>query len=45
MAKNEELEYVTPAGVKVSAPPHINKPKSQFTVFNGINGFILYSFV
>ena len=40
MAKNEELEYVTPAGVKVSAPPHINKPKSQFTVFNGINGFI-----
>ena len=38
--KNKEIEYITPAGVKVAPPPHLNKPKSQFTVFNLINGLI-----
>ena len=40
MAKRSATEYVTPAGVKVQGPPHVNKPKSQFTIFNLINGFI-----
>ena len=39
MAK-QNAEYITPAGVKVQGPPHLNKPKSQYTVFNFVNGFI-----
>lgn len=39
MAK-KKLEYITPAGLKVEGPPHLNKPKSKFTFFNLINGLI-----
>ncbi len=39
MAKQENV-YTTPAGVRVEAPPHLRKPKSQLTAFNFINGFI-----
>ena len=40
MAKQEVLKFVTPAGVEVSGPPKLNKPKSQYTVFSYINAFI-----
>ena len=40
MAKATNPEYITPAGVKVQAPPHLNKPKSQYKVFNFVNGLI-----
>jgi len=42
MAKKETNNgiYVTPAGIQVAAPPHLNKPKSQYTAFNWVNGFI-----
>jgi putative aldouronate transport system permease protein len=39
MAKQAELKYITPAGVEVPPPPHLNKAKSQYTVFHFINGF------
>lgn len=37
---NTQIRYVTPAGVEVPPPPHFNKPRSKYTVFNFINGFI-----
>lgn len=40
MAKNAQIEYVTPSGVKVTPPAHINKPKSKVTIFNIINGIV-----
>lgn len=40
MRKSKNIEYITPAGVKVQGPSHLNKPKSQFTIFNLINGII-----
>ena len=40
MAKNAQIEYVTPSGMKVTPPAHINKPKSQVTIFNIINGIV-----
>ncbi|MBR6027856.1 MAG: carbohydrate ABC transporter permease [Clostridia bacterium] len=40
MAKQETVKFITPAGVEVSGPPHLNKPKSQYTAFNFVNGFI-----
>ena len=40
MATKENLKFITPAGVEVPPPPHINKPKSQYTAFNFVNGFI-----
>ena len=39
MAK-QEVRYITPGGVEVSGPPHLNKQKSKYTVFNFVNGFI-----
>ena len=39
MAK-QNAEYTTPAGLKVQGPPHLNKPKSQYTFFNFLNGFV-----
>ena len=40
MANTENVKFIPPAGVEVPPPPHINKPKSQYTVFNFVNGFI-----
>jgi len=40
MAKYENAKFITPAGVEVPPPPHMNKPKSQYTVFHFINAFI-----
>ena len=39
MAK-QEVRYITPGGVEVSGPPHLNKQKSKYTAFNFVNGFI-----
>lgn len=39
MAK-ENVKYITPAGVEVPPPPHLNKQKSQYKPFNFVNGFI-----
>ena len=39
MAK-QNAEFTTPAGVRVEAPPHMRKPKSQLTAFNFVNGFV-----
>ena len=38
--KNENQQYITPAGNIVSGPPHLNKPKSPYEVFHFVNGFI-----
>lgn len=38
--KNNNVQYVTPAGVKVQGPTDLNKPKSQYTPFNFVNGFV-----
>ncbi len=40
MAKQNEVKYITPGGVEVQGPPHLNKPKSQYTPFNFVNGAI-----
>ena len=40
MAKYENAKFITPAGVEVPPPPHMNKPRSQYTVFHFINAFI-----
>ncbi len=40
MAKYESAKFITPAGVEVPPPPHMNKPRSQYTVFHFINAFI-----
>ena len=40
MATNAEVKYTTPAGLEVSPPPHLNKPKSQYTPFHFVNGLI-----
>ncbi|MCR4875834.1 MAG: carbohydrate ABC transporter permease [Clostridiales bacterium] len=40
MATNTEVKYTTPAGLEVAPPPHLNKPKSQYTIFHFANGLI-----
>ena len=40
MTKYDNAKFITPAGVEVPPPPHMNKPKSQYTVFHFINAFI-----
>jgi len=40
MATNAEVKYTTPAGLEVAPPPHLNKPKSQYTIFHFVNGLI-----
>ena len=40
MANKENAKFITPAGIEVPPPPHINKPKSKYTAFNFVNGFI-----
>ncbi len=40
MATNTEVKYTTPAGLEVAPPPHLNKPKSQYTIFHFVNGLI-----
>ena len=37
---NKKTTFVTPAGIRVQGPPHVNKPKSKYTAFNFVNGFI-----
>ncbi|MCR4578569.1 MAG: carbohydrate ABC transporter permease [Clostridiales bacterium] len=37
---NKQIDFVTPAGISVQAPPHIKKPRSKYTVFNFVNAFI-----
>lgn len=38
--KNTSVQYVTPSGAKVQGPTDLNKPKSQYTPFNFLNGFV-----
>ena len=40
MMAKPNAEYITPAGLKVQGPPHLNKPRSQYTAFHFVNGFI-----
>ncbi len=38
--KNKNVQYVTPSGLKVEGPTGLNKPRSQYTPFNFVNGLV-----